>query len=854
MERIQRIAKNAPSVVPVKLIQSYNQLGTSEELDKYIDEETNLAINPVLDREFIRVRPSNLVNTTITPRFEAVSNGNNYIHAGFSINKIQLSSDSLLNSMFIFEIFDSPYSDNQKKLSHNFVKADNSETYTATYSTNGSILTKMANLSFLSGSNTKEMNILYIPSYLLTGNEVFSLYMQVSFFNALTGKRIYFRNVVGNNEIRNFIEVLVDPVKKTYRFSVNDDIILEKYDNTDGFTDNEDSTTPRTHIKTKRGRISELLTGSFRLEEPTLINQKIKSVTVANNDWYDKGTYEIRWDYTGLTEQVKITILYQDNGYEKIIVDSAPCTGSYMYKSDNDPLEEYSNGYKDDANFIDLDGDGYNDVHGIGSISRAVMVKVELIGNPYDYQFSNDVTIYKYSSPPIVWGTPTVPTEWYKNNEYLIQYNIPTQNFQGVDMRDKMSVSIGLEYKDKFGNICKPIVNTVTCLSELQSSAIAGYARVWANELTLFNADYTKGYAEVSVKLIDMMYPTNTLTIAVKYYNQRNGTSLDYRKTYYDGVEQSTTPSQPKIDFSDLTKPIANSTIYANRQFSIDWLPKIAGREVRIGYVFYDVLKQYYNFWQNSSFYTNPDDYSEILSPFKTVPADKIATYSTTLGIDNWAGSVNDGFIVVQDNLYQYGNFITTPVKLSRLSPPNAPQQGLNLVANSIDIKHTPFSYYTGVTAHTEFIDNEPYEIKWTEPNLDTYVNLDLVYTNPSGNIEKVNMNLNDKINNGNKSITFMLTQIKMNEETTINSVLRVSDEFNPSTFIDSGTMTITMPENSYYDNGYKYGYTLKVLGNPSDYNDTPPPNATSTQGVRYKEGYQQGYNDGVPYKYTPYG
>jgi hypothetical protein len=854
MERIQRIIKNASSIVPVKLTQSYNQLGTSEELDKYVDEEVSLAINQIVDKELIRVRPSSLVGTTITPKFEAVPDGDNYIYAGFSINKIQMSSDSLINSMFIFEFFDSPYSESQKKISHNFVKSDNTGTFIATYSTDGSVLTKRASLLFSNESTSKEMNIIYIPSYLLNGNEVFSVYMQVSFFNALTGKRLYFRNTVGDNEARNFIEITINPLDKTYNFGVNGNIIIEKYEKGVDLIDENNASNPRTHIKTKRGTISELLTGKFRLEAPNSINQKIKNVTVANNDWYDKGFYEIRWDYSGATEQVKITLIYQDNGYEKVIVNSAPCTGSYLYKSNNDPFEDGSNGFKDDNNFIDLDGDGYNDVNGVGSMARSVLVKVELIGNVYDYQFSDDVVIHKYSSPPIAWGTPAIPNEWYKNNEYLIQYNIPPQNFQGVDMRDKMSVSIGLEYRDRFGNVCKPITNTLTCLSEWEPSAVSGYTRVWANELTLFNADYSKGYAEVTVKLIDLMYSANTLSTVIKYYNQRNGTSVDYRKTYYDGVESTTPPSQPKIEFSGLTKPVSGSTVYAGRQFRIDWSPKVGGRNMRIGYVFYDESKQYYNFWQNSSYYTSPDDYSAILSPFKTVPADKVAIYSSTFGIDNWNGSINDGFIIVQDNEYQYGNFLSTPVKLSRLSAPQEPQQGLNLVPNSISIQHKPYEGYTGVTAHTQFLENQPYEIKWSDANLDTYVNIDLIYTNPSGDIEKVNMNKYGKINDGVETVELSFTQVRMNEETTINSVVRVSDEYYSSTFIDSGTMTITMPANYYYDYGYRQGYILKTLGNPSDYNDTPPPLASSTQSVSYKEGYQKGYNDGTPYNYTGYG
>jgi hypothetical protein len=847
MKRIQGTVRDLPSVIPVSLTQGYNQLGISDELEKYVKEETALAINPVVDKELIRVKPSLSAVKTIVPRFKSINDGNNYLHAGFSLNKIQQASDSLMNSIFIFEYFDSPNSDSQTKLGFNFVKADAIGTFQSTYTPSGSTLTKKAVLSFSGLGAIKEFNMVYLPSYLMSGNEVFSVFMQVSFFNALTGNMFYFRSINGDSDAKNYLELLVNPINKTYEFTSDEQsILIDKYDNANSIEEEDNGTnTPKTHIKTKRGYISELINGKFKMESFDGNGYKIKYVTVANTDWYDDGVYEIRWDYTGTTEQVKISVIYQDNGYDKVIVNTAPCTGSYTYKSDND-----TNGLFDDDNFIDSDYDGYNDIYNTGFNSRKVLIKVEIVGNPYEYGLSDSVTIYKSSAPPIEWGTPSIPDEWYKNNEYTITYNIPNQVYQGVDIRDKMHVEVGLEYTDSFGNMCKPIVNILTCATVLDSSAVSGSTGIWANELTLFNADYSRGYAEVTVKLIDISHPTNILTKVVKYYNQKNGTSTDYKANSNYGPTPA--PSNPIIEFTDITKPISSSTIYGGRQMVIDWSPKIAGRSVRVGYVFYDTVKGYYNFWVESSFfnYSNPNE--GLFNPFKTVPADSRTIYTPIFNLENWNGSEVDGFIIVQDSDYIYGNFIKAPVRLSKLSPPTEAQEGLVLTPNSIVIQHTPYEGYDGVISHTQFLDNQPYSVTWGEINEDTYVNISLIYTNPIGDIEKLRLNMYDKINDGSSNISVWLVLLRMDEGTTIDSVVRVSDEFDESKFIDSTIMTIEMPLNYYYDYGYNQGYILKTFNSSEAYDDTPPSMASSIQAAKYKDGYAQGYNDGTPWGYMP--
>jgi hypothetical protein len=842
MKRIQGVASNLPSTIPVKLTQSFNQLGTSEELEKYVEKQTELAINPIVDKELIRVKPESNLNINIEPRFNPTAiDGSDFKYAGFSKLQIEQVSDSLVNSMYILEYFDTPYSDKQTKISYNFAKGDKEGTSIPKYDTNGKLTSRKASIA-IKGTDCKELNIIYIPSHLMSGKEEFKIYLRVSFFNAFTGERVFFNKLAGTSDTKNFLEITVNPVTKTYNLNETLRLIpLGKITNV--ITDElqiDKELDPKAHIRTKRGKLSELLTGNFRMEGGTKLNVKINSVTVPESKWFANGKYMIHWDYINPKDFVKISVFYEDNGYEKVLVSSMPSTGSFEYTCNNEVMGEKPNGMNDVENFIDNDGDGYNDTYQSLS-ARVVSIKVQLVNDEYDYAMSNTVEIFKASAPPIVWGTPTIPETWYKNNSYVIEYNLPPQMYLGQDMIEKVAVNIELEYVDALGNICKPIANTFTCLSEWNPVGSTGVTVVWANNLTLFNANYVKGYAEVKVSLYDMRFPESRFNKTVRYYNQTNSTSTTYRPYYSNGVEVPYTPANAPLAFTTLTKPVSGAIFYNERQYTYDWGSAFSGnRKVQIGYTYFNPQKKFWDFWQPNLLVTYGLDPSTQINPFLTVDADKPFLLTTATYPQQFNGNTTDGFAVVLDNDFPYGNHIYKPVKISKSNPPVATQSDLNLVDGSINVTHVPLEGYTGVTSHTNLVHMERYDITWGESNDNTFVNVSIVYTDSTGSLRVTPLNAFDKINDGLFTLFFSLYDINMNSGT-IKAIIRVSDQFDNTKFIDSGLLSITMDKDWYYHEGYSRGALGLHFGHP--YNYTPPPNATPAQEVAYKKGYQDGYN-----------
>jgi hypothetical protein len=201
---IKRPAYAQDFYVPVPLNFSYLPQGKDQEIERYIAQETVAAMPAVVDKELVRMRldttdPGNA--RRIRPYFynsNAQGQQNDYLAAGLNQLQIKTMSQGLARSMYIFEIYDSNDADQRTLLSRSFAKANDVATYEPQYA-GATLTTNYPLLQFIQADQPTPVSFLSLPAYFLAANPTGTVYLQLSFFNSHTGKRIQLKNSAGES-------------------------------------------------------------------------------------------------------------------------------------------------------------------------------------------------------------------------------------------------------------------------------------------------------------------------------------------------------------------------------------------------------------------------------------------------------------------------------------------------------------------------------------------------------------------------------------------------------------------------------------------------------------------------------
>jgi hypothetical protein len=789
MNNISTIVHRNGAYVPVELQQSHNKLGVSEELDKYVKEQMQLSINEVKDMEAVRFKSKAPANFQLIPQFKkGISFGNSFTYAGFTSNKVRQFSSSLINSMFIFEYFDSPLQDIQKRISYNFVKVDSSGVY-ENIPALGEVTDRVAKLNFGESSTLREFNTIYVPSYIYKEGIIDKLYMKVSFFNGETGKRLFFMNETSNLEgdSKYYVPVNLNLSNKTYTLNgANNRIDLKEYVQAVAITKDNENNKARTIITTKRGKVSELLTGVLKEKETEsgIPTGFVTGVTMSNSTLYRGSTNTLTWGNIDATKNVKISLIWADEYSEYVISESTPSTGSYTFVNDfnsvGKPLYNYS------------------------GMTREAYFRVQLVGDEYDAAMTDSILFSSMDFPPIVWGTPEVSVkDWNKNGVYRVTHNSPqTGDYTNMQY---MTVYPFIRYTDKFGNYVDKIATRAT-----YDIHPTGYTDIWATEWTMFAGDEAKGFVEVEIYLKDMYYPENTFSLGtIKYYNTTYSGS-----TYnaYSTEPQTITP----LNLGAFTKPLSASTIYTDSEYQASWSGSApSSRFLKLWYAYYSVTEKA---WKRNVLSSGWEGFEGDKNPYIF----RYEPYEAT--IKEMLGDIVDGYMILTDETYSPSNMIKTPVVLNKFGRPVIPQSGLTLNSTTV----SSYNFYSG----------ETYTINWQVPNNDTIVDVDLIYTSVNGALRthKIRTKI---LNSGTTNYIYDFTELTFDSPTT--AIIRIRDPFDVNKKMDTATqINMYIPNNYYYDLGYNVG---KFFGNAdgSTADCKPPQNCTPNQEVEYCNGFNQG-------------
>lgn len=184
-EKIRSIGRDVSIKIP--LSSNKNSSGLQQEINNYVEEQTGLSINPVVDGEKIRFK-------TLTSKFFYPVFFNNGIYLpnltnnGFTSEEIAIQSNVKTNSFYIFQIYDSIVRENQLLLHTSYL--------------NGFDIVETTNpLGQQLLPNSETLNF-YIPKWWIdenvNQNNQITFYMKLLFFNAKTGKIQVFFNTNKN--------------------------------------------------------------------------------------------------------------------------------------------------------------------------------------------------------------------------------------------------------------------------------------------------------------------------------------------------------------------------------------------------------------------------------------------------------------------------------------------------------------------------------------------------------------------------------------------------------------------------------------------------------------------------------
>jgi hypothetical protein len=173
-----------------------------ESIDAELNGEKEKSINPVVNGDVVRFRPSRS-STQLTFLFNGLSN---YTAAGFVNSEISPRSDVFTNSNYIFQVYDTYESERQVLLHTGYL--------------NGYSIPQVSSIHTL--PLTMECFSVYVPQSYLDSftRSTFTLYLKAIFYRAKDGVLIPFTQNVSvlNDESQLYFSFVFNKTTKTYDF------------------------------------------------------------------------------------------------------------------------------------------------------------------------------------------------------------------------------------------------------------------------------------------------------------------------------------------------------------------------------------------------------------------------------------------------------------------------------------------------------------------------------------------------------------------------------------------------------------------------------------------------------------
>jgi hypothetical protein len=225
--------------------------GLTESVDEFVEEQRDEAINETVDRDVTRFRTTGDINIDYQFSDGGVGFDTTLENAGFTPEELGQFQPSSSRSFYIYQIFDQPDSDTQRKL------------HTGYFNGFRFIPINSGNTQYTITSDF-EVSDIYLPNDFLTGGTtIFPLYMRTYFYNAKSGALQIFFNLDQqgeNSELKLYFEYQFNLSNKTYTPEANmvaREIVNQEYsdiiNNTlDSFTD-EKPTPPSGNAFTQDG-------------------------------------------------------------------------------------------------------------------------------------------------------------------------------------------------------------------------------------------------------------------------------------------------------------------------------------------------------------------------------------------------------------------------------------------------------------------------------------------------------------------------------------------------------------------------------------------------------------------------
>jgi hypothetical protein len=213
-KQIKRTGKNIK--LKISLGGGNSTLGQTSDIQNFVQEEEEKTINPVIDVETLRFNLHNsYINSGISLSFYSGGTYSaSYLNAGFTQKEIQNYSDSLRNSFFIFDYYNSYEPTLRSRIFRGYyTKFD---VFEKNFAADGVVLFK----------DTTQLKYLNIPKNHInafSSNHI-TLYLSILFYNAKTGRITPFYNgdyfnagqFTTTSAERMFFKVVVDRINKVW--------------------------------------------------------------------------------------------------------------------------------------------------------------------------------------------------------------------------------------------------------------------------------------------------------------------------------------------------------------------------------------------------------------------------------------------------------------------------------------------------------------------------------------------------------------------------------------------------------------------------------------------------------------
>jgi hypothetical protein len=210
---------NKDNVIKFTLTKKSEKVSSKEDYETYVNNisEKNIIFSPNEETTFYKPES----NFTITPFFKGFENQslsfNSYVSALYTEDELKYINDNLKKSFYIFSLYDSYNSNNQKLITQFKINAGEKYTYT--------IIERLITPKlkyFNQKTLIKPFNIFPIVENKIKNN---TIYLKIVFFNSKNGLFTYFNTHTPSlltTEEKNYIPINLNTETKTY--SVNSNI------------------------------------------------------------------------------------------------------------------------------------------------------------------------------------------------------------------------------------------------------------------------------------------------------------------------------------------------------------------------------------------------------------------------------------------------------------------------------------------------------------------------------------------------------------------------------------------------------------------------------------------------------